>query len=70
MAVVNTNVNASVAQNAPTRNERAMNTARSVYLLANVSAHLMTSGVGHWVENDLADPRLETVSATLTMRSA
>ena len=27
MAVVNTNVNASVAQNALTRNERAMNTA-------------------------------------------
>ena len=61
MAVVNTNVNASVAQNALTRNERSMNTAMerlSTGQRINSAAKDDAAGLSDCVKNDLSDQRI------------
>ena len=60
MAVVNTNVNASVAQNALVRNDRAMNTAMERLSTGQRinSAADDASWIGYLFKNDITNPRI------------
>ena len=59
MAVVNTNVNATVAQNALVRNERQMNTAMERLSTGQRinGAKDDAAGTRHFLANDFADKR-------------
>ena len=71
MAVVNTNANASIAQNALARNERAMNTAMERLSTGQgLTAPPTTLLVSNWVAHDLPDTRPRPVFAMQMTRSA